>query len=166
MLDVKKIREDFPIYRENLKMQGHPLVFLDNAATTFKPDPVLKAVENYYLHTSNSHRGDYDLAYDVDMNVLETRKAIQRFINAKSADEIVFTAGASMSINLVAYGYGAKHLKAGDEILLTEAEHASNILPWFKVAEMTGAKIRYIPLTKEGRLTVENVKKTIGSATK
>ena len=166
MIDVKKIREDFPMYKENLKMQGHPLVFLDNAATTFKPEPVLKAVESYYYHTSNSHRGDYDLAYGVDMQVLETRKAVKRFINAKSENEIVFTAGASMSLNLVAYGYGAKYLKEGDEILLTEAEHASNILPWFKVAEITGAVIKYIPLTKEGRLTAENVKKTIGSRTK
>lgn len=164
MFDVNKIRQDFPMLKA--KMQKHPLVFLDNASTTMKPKCVVDAINQYYLsETSNSHRGDYDLCYHVDQEIQTTRELIAKFINA-SDTEIVFSSGASMSINLVAFGYGAKYLKKGDEILLTEAEHASNVLPWYKVAEMTGAKVKFIPLNKEGRLTLDNVKKTITNKTK
>lgn len=164
MFDVKKIRLDFPMLKQ--KMQKHPLVFFDNASTTFKPKCVVDAINEYYLsETSNSHRGDYDLCYHVDQVIDETRKSVAKFINAKDT-EIVFTSGASMSINLVAFGYAAKYLKKGDEILITEAEHASNVLPWYKVAQMTGAKVKFIPLNKEGRLTLENVKKSISKKTK
>ena len=114
---------------------------------------------------SNSHRGDYDLCYNADKRIAEARQTVAKFINANE-DEVVFTSGTSMSINFVAYGYAMKYLTKDDEILLTEAEHASNVLPWFKVSEITGCKISYIPLTKEGRWTLENVKKSIGSATK
>ncbi len=166
MIDVKKIREDFPMYRNQIKMQGKPLVWLDNASTTFKPDCVIEAITDYYSkETSNSHRGDYDLCYNMDMKVLETRKSIANLINAKP-EEIVFTSGTTMSINLIAFGYGVKYLKNGDEILITEAEHASNALPWFKVAEMTGAVVKMIPLDEKGRLTAENLRKTISENTK
>lgn len=166
MLDPKKIRADFPMFRDRPQMQGHPLVWLDNASTTFKPDCVIQAVTDYYTkETSNSHRGDYDLCYAMDQRVMETRKTIARFIHSKP-EEVVFTSGTTGSINLVAFGYGAKRLKKGDEILLTEAEHASNVLPWFKVAELTGAVIRYIPLEKDGRLTTQNLRKTITNQTK
>ena len=152
--------------RDGITMQGQPLVWLDNASTTFKPDCVIEAIERYYKHeTSNSHRGDYDLAYATDMEILKTREAVAKFIGSKK-EEVVFTSGATNSLNLVAFGYGAKYLKSEDEILLTEAEHASNVLPWFKVAEMTGAKIKYIPLTKEGRLLPENLEKVITDHTK
>ncbi len=152
--------------RDGITMQGKPLVWLDNASTTFKPDCVIEAIERYYKHeTSNSHRGDYDLAYATDMEILKTREAVAKFIGSKK-EEVVFTSGATNSLNLVAFGYGAKYLKSEDEILLTEAEHASNVLPWFKVAEMTGAKIKYIPLTKEGRLLPENLEKVITDHTK
>lgn len=164
MFDVNKIRKDFPML--NKKMQNHSLIYFDNASTTFKPNSVIEAVTNYYKNeTSNSHRGDYDTAYAVDKKVNETRKLVAEFINAKP-EEIVFTSGASMSINLVAFGYGAKHLKKGDEILLTEAEHASNVLPWYKVCELTGAKVKFIPLNKKGRLTIDNIKKTVSKKTK
>lgn len=166
MIDPYKIRQDFPMYRNQIKMQGHSLVWLDNASTTFKPDCVLKAVEEYYTRdTSNSHRGDYDLCFNVDQHIAECRQTVAKFINAKPT-EIVFTSGTTASINLVAFGYGVKYLTKDDEILLTQAEHASNVLPWFKVSEMTGCKIKYIPLDKDGRLTVENLRKTITNHTK
>jgi len=164
MFDVNKIRKDFPMLKQ--RMQNHPLIFLDNASTTFKPKSVIDSMNNYYMNeTSNSHRGDYDLCFNADKKLLETRQVVADFINA-NREEIVFTSGASMSINLVAYGYASKFLKKNDEILITEAEHASNVLPWYKVCETTGAKIKYIPLTKEGRLTLANVKKSITNNTK
>lgn len=165
MLDVEKIKKDFPIF-ENNKSDKKPFVYLDNAATTFKPKCVIDAVSEYYLKDgANAHRGDYDIAFRVDKKVDETRAHIAKFINAKKG-EIVFTSGTSMSQNMVAFGYGVKYLKEGDEILLTEAEHASNVLPWFKVSEMTKATIKYIPLTKEGRLLPENLRKVITKNTK
>lgn len=164
MFDVNKIRKDFPVLKQT--MQGHPLIYLDSAATSLKPRVVIDAVEQYYENYSvNAGRGEYDLTHAVDQKVIETRKAVAKLINAHP-EEIVFTSGASMSINLVAFGYGMKYLKKGDEILLTQAEHASNVLPWFKVAENTGAIINYIPLDKKGRLTAENLEKVISKKTK
>ena len=145
----------------NRTMQSHPLVYLDNAATTFKPQCVIDAVVRYYTEqTTNVHRGDYEISYQVSEAYEKTREDVARFIHAEPK-EIVFTAGASASLNLVAYGYGRKYLKPGDVILSTEAEHASNILPWFKVVEETGAKLEYIPLTEDGRLTLENFHKAM-----
>ena len=145
----------------NRTMQSHPLVYLDNAATTFKPQCVIDAVVRYYTEqTTNVHRGDYEISYQVSEAYEKTREDVARFIHAQPK-EIVFTAGASASLNLVAYGYGRKYLKPGDVILSTEAEHASNILPWFKVVEETGAKLEYIPLTEDGRLTLENFRKAM-----
>ncbi|MBP5301377.1 MAG: aminotransferase class V-fold PLP-dependent enzyme [Bacilli bacterium] len=164
MFNVNEIRKKFPMFK--VKMQGKRLVFFDNAATTFKPITVINNINKYYvLQTSNSQRGDYDLCYNVDKTILETRGLVAKFINAKT-EEIIFTSGTTMSINLVAFGYGMYFLKSGDEILLTEAEHASNVLPWFNIAKITGAKIKFIPLTKDGRLTIKNVKKTVSKNTK
>jgi cysteine desulfurase/selenocysteine lyase len=166
MLDPIKIREDFPMFKNNKEMQGKRFCYLDNAATSFKPQSVIDACDLYYENeTANAHRGDYDLAYKVDVKVDEVREKVAKFIGAKK-EEIVFTSGASMSLNLIAYGYGFKFLKEEDEILLTEAEHASNVLPWFKVRELTKCKINYIPLDEEGRLTPENLKKVINKHTK
>lgn len=166
MFDVKRIRQDFPMITNQTKMQNHDLVFLDNASTTFKPQEVIDAENEYYTkYTSNSHRGDYDLAYENDVHVQEAREVVGKFINAQP-NEIVFTSGATMSLNLVAFGYALKHLKKDDEILITYAEHASNILPWFKVSEMIGCKVNYIPLSKEGRLLPENLEKVINKHTK
>ena len=119
----------------------------------------------YKKETSNSHRGDYDLCYEVDKKIDEVRKCVADFINAKP-NECVFTSDASMSLNVVAHGFGGKILKKGDEILLTIAEHASNILPWYEVAEKTGAVVKFIPLNEQGILTPEAVEKTITSKTK
>lgn len=161
MIDPMKIREDFPMFVNKVTMQGQPIDWLDNASTTFKPYSVEKAVCSYYeSHTSNSHRGDYDLCFQMDEKILEVRGKVAAFLNADPT-EIVFTSGTTNSINLVAFGYGAKYLKPDDEILITQAEHASNVLPWFKVAEMTGCKIGYIPLEKDGRLTSESLQKAI-----
>lgn len=161
MLDPYKIRNDFPMYRNKIKMQGKDLVWLDNASTTFKPDCVLEAVSRYYTkETSNSHRGDYDLCFNMDMEVLNARRAVAKFINSKDT-EVVLTSGTTASINLVAFGYGVKYLTKNDKILLTQAEHASNVLPWYKVSEMTGCQVDFIPLDKDGRLTPENLEKAL-----
>lgn len=167
MFDVNEIRKDFPMLDgTKFSSNGKPMIYLDNAATTFKPYSVIKACDDYYLNECvNAHRGDYDVAFKVDTKVDEVREKVAKFFNA-SKIEIVFTSGCSMSMNLVAFGYGCKFLTKDDEILLTEAEHASNVLPWFKVSEVTGAKIRYIPLTEEGRLTAENLKKVMNEHVK
>lgn len=166
MINVAKIREDFPMLNQNKQMQNHPLVYLDSAATSLKPQTVINAEIDYYQNYSvNAHRGDYDLAHQVDTMINETREAVADFING-TPEEIVFTSGTTASINLVAFGYGMKFLTSEDEILLTQAEHASNVLPWFKVAEITGAKINYIPLDESGKLTAENLRKAISKKTK
>ena len=166
MFDVKKIRNDFPMFRNKVIMQNKPLVFLDNASTTFKPDSVLNAVTKYYeFETSNSHRGDYDLCYNMDRAIESTREEVANLLNCESK-EVVFTSGTTHSINQVAFGFAKNILKKDDEIILSLAEHASNLLPWFKVAKLTGAKIKYVPLTKEGRITIDNFKKVISSKTK
>lgn len=158
MIDYEKCLKDFPIL--NKTMQNHHLIYLDNAATTFKPTTVLDSIKDYYEnYCANTHRGDYDIAHTADVKYDEARQIVANFIGADK-NEVVFTAGASMSLNMIAYGY-SKFLQSGDEILITEAEHASNVLPWFTIAKEKGCIIRYIPLTKEGRLTIENVKKAM-----
>lgn len=161
MFDVNKIRLDFPMLQLPANNGVAPLVYFDNAATTFKPQVVIDQVNHYYTHLSASaHRGDYDLSYQVSNEYESVRKIVGKLINCESRC-VVFTSGASMSLNLVAYGYGKKFLKADDVILSTEAEHASNILPWFKVVEETKAKIEYIPLDEQGRITIDNYKKAL-----
>lgn len=159
MFDVAKIRQDFPILKKT--MENKPLIYFDNAATTFKPQSVIDAVTNYYLNESvNIHRGDYQLSHDVSTHFEEVRQKTADFIGAQKK-EIIFTSGASEALNIVAMGYGMKYLQKGDVILTTEAEHASNILPWFNVAKKTGAEIRYIPMDDQGRLTIEDVKSVL-----
>lgn len=165
MIDAKKIRKDFPMLNGKT-MQGKPLIYFDNGATTLKPQCVIGAVCDYLSNYSgNAHRGDYDLSHEVDSRYEGVRETIASFINCQSK-EIVYTQGASDSLNIVAFGYGATHLTKDDEVLLTVAEHASNILPWFEVSEMTGCKIRYIDLDEDGKVTVENVEKAITKHTK
>ena len=165
MYDVYKIRELFPMLKDKT-MQGKPLVYLDNASTTFKPQCVIDAINSYYTqYTANSHRGDYDLLYQMDVKVAETRKTVAKFVNC-DANEVVFTSGDTMAINLIAWGYGHKYLKPGDEIILDVAEHASNILPWYEIAKITGASVKFIPLDSEGRITIEGLEKVISSKTK
>ena len=160
MFDVKKIRNDFPMFKNNEYMQGKKMIYFDNANTSFKPQQVIDAISEYYSkYSCNTHRGDYNLSDLSDKKFEESRKVIADFINAKKT-EVCFTSGASMGLNVIAYGY-QKFLTKDDEILLTEAEHASNVLPWFKVAETIGCKISYIPLDEKGKLTPENLEKSI-----
>ncbi len=160
MFDVNEVRKDFPMLQSQ-RMQNHPLVYLDNGATTFKPQSVIDAVTSYYTTTScNIHRGDYDLSFQISSEYEDARKSVARFLNAE-ANEIVFTSGATAALNQIAYGYGMTHLQKGDVILTCEAEHASSILPWFKTAEKTGAEIEYIELTPQGELSAENVRKAL-----
>ncbi|HZJ89816.1 MAG TPA: cysteine desulfurase [Bacilli bacterium] len=161
MINPHEIRKEFPIFKDN------KTIYLDNAATTYKPQCVIDAVNKYLIHdTANAHRGDYDTAYRVDQIIDETRSLTREFINAESDNEIVFTNGTTMSLNMVAFGYAFKFLKKGDEILLTYAEHASNTIPWYEVSKRTGAVIKFIALDKKGRVTAENLKEVITPKTK
>lgn len=156
MYDIDKIRRDFPML-DNKKMQNKPLIFLDNASTTFKPQCVIDKMNEYYTEmTSNSHRGDYDLCYNIDVEVSKTRKEIAKFINSE-VNEVVFTSGDTEAINLVAYGYALDNLKKGDKILLSVTEHASNVLPWYRICELTGAEVVFVELENK-RITVNSVK--------
>lgn len=164
MYDINKIRQDFPMI---INGRRRNMVYLDNAATTFKPKQVIDRVSDYYYYeNANIHRGDYEISYQVSSEYETVRQLTADFLNAKSLNEIVFTNGASSSLNLVAYGYGQKFLKKGDIILSTEAEHASNILPWFKVAEVTGAKVEYIKLNDDGSFNLDNFKKVMNEHVK
>ena len=164
--DPYQLRHDFPMYEEHdSKFKGLPLVYLDNSATTFKPYPVIDAVNHYYKDiTANTRRGDYSLAHEADLALENARNTVAAFLNAQE-EEICFTSGDTMGMNEVAYGL-LPFLKEGDEILLSMEEHASNVLPWFNVAKITKAVIRYIPFDENGRLTVENFKKSLTDRTK
>ena len=165
MYDVYKIREQFPMLTNDIKMQNKPLTFLDNCSTTFKPQCVIDVMNEYYTkYTSNSHRGDYDLSVNADTLIEEARKEVASLVNSE-VNEVVFTDGATGALNLVAYGYGLKYLKKGDEIILSVAEHASNVLPWFRIAELTGAVIKYVDIVN-GQILAENLRKVISNKTK
>lgn len=163
--DVYNIRKQFPMLNTPHLMQGKPLVYLDNASTTFKPQCVIDAMNDYYTKwNANSHRGDYDLLYHMDQLVLEARKSVAKFVNCEPR-EVVFTSGTTMSINLLANGL--KHLlKPSDEIILSEAEHASNVLPWFNISKQTGSIIKFVPLNSNGEVTKENLESVISNKTK
>ena len=166
MYDIKKIRQDFPMLNNAHLMQGKPLVFLDNASTTFKPQCVIDAINEYYTtYTSNSHRGDYDLCNKVDQKILESRELVSKLISS-DVNEVVFTSGTTDSLNIIATSYARKYLKAGDEILVDEAEHASNLLPWFNLSHETGVVIKYIPLDEKGCINEENLRKSLTNKTK
>lgn len=165
MYDIYKIREQFPMLSGDIKMQKKPLTFLDNCSTTFKPQCVIDAMTDYYTkYNSNSHRGDYDLSVNADTMIENARKEIATFVNANE-NEVVFTDGATGALNLVAYGYGLKHLKKGDEIVISVAEHASNVLPWFRIGELTGAVIKYVPI-ENGQILASNLEKVVSKNTK
>lgn len=165
-MDLSIYLQDFPML-QNKTMQGQPLVYLDNGATTFKPQCVIDAIVEYMTsYTANAHRGDYDLSAIVDSKYEEARQTIATFVNASRKEEIVFTSGTTESLNLVAKGYGATHLKEGDEILISVAEHASNTLPWFDVARSNGCSVNYIELDDHGCITMDAVKKAVNEHTK
>ena len=152
-------REDFPMLKEDI-------VYFDNGATTLKPYCVVEAMDKYYTeHTSNIHRGDYDAAMITNKLYDGTRDVVAKFINADPR-EVVFTTGTTMSINMVVFGYMKKHLKKGDEVLLTRSEHASNVLPWMKLSEEIGIVVKYMDLDEDYALTVSSVEKSITDRTK
>jgi cysteine desulfurase/selenocysteine lyase len=165
-LNAEAVRRDFPIFAARSE-EGRPLTFLDTGASAQKPKVVIdREAEVYSRSYANAYRGVYQLGAEVDDAIEKTRESVRALLNAASSDEIVFTAGTTMSINLVAQGWGRKFLKAGDEILLTVLEHHSNIVPWQMTAEITGATIRWIPLTDDGQLDLSNLERLLTSRTK
>ena len=165
MLDTDEIRKDFPILER--KMNDKPLVYLDSAATALKPKVVLDAMDVYHKKASaNVHRGVYKLSNEATEMYEGARKTVAEFINANSEREIVFTKGVTSALNLVAMSYGLHNLKPGDEILTTELEHHSSFLPWQNVAKVTGAILKFIPLTEDGRVTIENFSAVLTDQTK
>lgn len=153
-------REDFPILQNDL-------IYFDNGATTLKPTCVIDAIVDYYKnYTANAERGDYQNSLLVDQNIDLTRKAVQRFIHAKSEREIVFTENATDSLNQIIFGFFKYKLKKGDHVLLTKSEHASNVLPWFELEEELGIQIDYIPLDEHLHVTLDHVKESITENTK
>ncbi len=161
----KNFLDDFPILRS--KMNEHPLAYLDNGATTQKPQNVVRAICGYYGGcNANPHRGVYELSVRATKVYEDARRKVAKFLNAKSAREIIFTKNATESLNLIAYSYGLPNLKAGDEILITIAEHHSNLVPWQRVAQATGAKLNYIYLDADGNLSQADIDKKLSTRTK
>jgi cysteine desulfurase / selenocysteine lyase len=159
------IRKDFPIL--NQEVNGHPLVYLDSAATSQKPVQVIEAVEHYYrTYNSNVHRGVHTLGSLATDAYEGAREKVRAFINAPSSAQIIFTRGTTEGLNIVAQSYGRTFLKAGDEIVITPMEHHSNLIPWQQVAKVTGATLKYIPLQPDGTLSLEDVRNTITEKTK
>jgi len=155
---LKNVREDFPIL--SLEINGKKLVYFDNAATTQRPLSVIDAVRKYDLEQNgNPHRGSHYLSIRATEVYEGTREKVRAFIGAKSSDEIIFTRNTTESINLVAYSYGMETLKSGDKIVITIAEHHSNLVPWQQVAKVTGATLHYMYVDKEGRLPLSELEK-------
>lgn len=153
--------------REDFLMLNKDIVYFDNGATTLKPKVMIDATIDYYAnYTANAHRGDYDISLKVDNNYENTRLLVKEFINADSTKEIVFTSGATDSLNRIVFGYFQNTLKENDEVIITKSEHASNVLPWFELAKRNKIKIKYIELTSDYKVTIDNLKKVITPNTK
>ncbi len=165
MRDPQEFRRDFPLL--NQTMNGRPIVYLDNGATTQKPESMIQAMCGYYGGcNANPHRGAYALSIEATDIYENTRERVRRFINAPKAEEIIFTKNATEALNLVAYSYGRTKLGPGDEILLTIAEHHSNLVPWQEAAKATGAKLNYIYLEPDGNLSQKDIETKITPRTK
>lgn len=164
-LDIAKIRADFPILHQ--EVNGKPLIYFDNAATTQKPTSVIEALSGYYTHTNaNIHRGIHYLAEKATSAFEDTRQAIAQFLNAPSPEQVVFTYGTTDSINLVAQAYGRAFLKAGDEILISTMEHHSNIVPWQMLCEEKGCVLRVIQINDQGELLLDAYEQLLSERTK
>lgn len=154
------------MYREDFPMFENDIIYLDNGATTFKPKCVIDKMAEYYTkYSANAHRGDYDISYKVDVEYENARKLVSRFINAEM-DEVVFTSGATESLNMIASGFFEHILEPGDEVLITLSEHASNVLPWFMLARKNGIIVKNIELDSNLHVTLNNVIKAITPNTK
>lgn len=163
--DVDRYRRDFPILQRHVK--GYPLVYLDNAATTQKPQVVIQALTQYYAHfNANIHRGIHSLAEEATAAFEATRDAVKEFLGAATREEIIFTRGTTESINLVAYTWAMQNLKPGDELLISGMEHHSNIVPWQIACERTGAQLKVIPVTDSGELDMDSFAALLSEKTK
>jgi cysteine desulfurase / selenocysteine lyase len=155
-VDWNVVRADFPILHE--QAHGHPLIYFDNAATTQKPCAVVDALRHYYEHdNANVHRGLHELSSRATAAYENSRQRVAEYLDATSADEIIFTRGTTESINLVAQAWGGKFVRQGDVILLTEMEHHSNLVPWQLLAERTGAQLRFVPVRNDGTLALDQL---------
>jgi cysteine desulfurase/selenocysteine lyase len=164
-VDLADIRKDFPILEQ--PMSGKPLAYLDSANTSQKPRQVLEALTDFYEHhNANIHRAVYELGEDATARFEGAREKLAAFIGAPDPRTVVFTRGTTESINLIAHAWGRKHLRAGDEVILTELEHHSNIVPWQLAARDTGAVLRYVPITENGLLDLDAFRSLLGSRTR
>ena len=166
MLDVKRVREDFPILEREVR-PGVPLVYLDSAASSQKPAAVIEAMNDYYRRNhANVHRGIHELSETATNAYEDARRRIARFINAPDAESIIYVRNATEGMNLIAGSWGRANIKAGDEILLTEMEHHANLVPWHMLAEEKGATIRYVPFNDDGTLDLANLSSLLTEKTK
>ncbi|MCA1031605.1 cysteine desulfurase [Bacillus timonensis] len=164
-MNIQDIRKLFPILDQ--EVNGKKLVYLDSAATSQKPLPVIEALDKYYReYNSNVHRGVHTLGTKATDGYEGAREKVRRFINAKSMQEVIFTRGTTTAINTVAASYGRDNLQPGDEIVISYMEHHANIIPWQQVAKQTGASLKYIPLQQDGTISIEDVRKTVTDQTK
>src|ERR1041384_357580 len=164
-VELEEIRDDFPILRQ--KVHGKPLIYFDNAATSQKPRVVIDALNDYYArYNANVHRGIHALAERSTKEYERAREKVAKFINAPSTESVIFTRGTTEAINLVAYSWARNNLKKGDEILSTFMEHHSNTVPWYQVAEQTGAVIKRIELNADGTLRLDDLDRLITDRTK
>lgn len=165
MIDAQKIRDDFPIFKRVVK--GKPLIYLDSAATSQKPFAVIDAVNDFYKnYNANVHRGVYAISEEATAAYEKARDKVATFIQTTSRQGVVFTRNATEAINLVASSWGRAYLKPRDEILLTQMEHHSNLVPWHLIAQQTGALLRFLPLTPDGRLDVDKLPSLLTDRTK
>ena len=165
MKSIEAIRADFPILQR--EVNGRPLVYLDNAATSQKPLAVLQAMDDYYrLRNANVHRGVHTLSEEATGLYEGARGRIARFINAPSSKQVIFTRNATEAVNLVAYSWGLANLQPGDEVLITQMEHHANIVPWQLITERTGARLRYVPLDPQGTLRLDGLAELLTERTK
>ena len=163
--DVTRLREDFPILRQ--KIHGKPLVYLDNGATSQKPQAVIDTLNHYYTtENSNIHRGVHYLSERATAAYEAAREKVRRFVNAETEKEIIFVRGTTEAINLVAQSYGRTFIKAGEEILVSAMEHHSNIVPWQLLCQQTGAKLRVVPINHKGELILEEFSRLLNEKTK
>lgn len=163
--DVLSVRESFPALHQ--KVNGHSLVYFDNAATSQKPKEVIEALSHFYENdNANIHRGIHTLAERATAEFEETRKSVRSFIHSAEAEEIIFTGGTTAGINLVAQTYGRKFLKKDDEVIISAMEHHSNIVPWQMICEEKDAKLKVIPITRQGELKLDEFKKLLSNKTK
>ena len=165
VIDVQRIRQDFPVLDQ--LVNGKPLVYLDNAATSQKPRAVIDAISNYYLHNnSNVHRGVHTLSQRATDDYEAGREAVRRFINAPSDNEVIYVRGTTEGLNLVAHSFGRKFFKAGDEVIITGMEHHSNIVPWQILGKEIGIRLRVIPFNDDGELLMDEYESLLNNRTR